>query len=111
MGIDRSCTKTCAADATRLEVFPGGGFSVTTSYLANQRPSSLARRGTYGVVCHKMAHAPHGLRGNFFPREFFPRMGKARLSRPLLDYDVARIPLRDWGLPHLALEAKKAAYH
>ena len=91
------------------ESFPGWGFSDNDLVLRISAHHPWLDAGTYGVVCHKMAHAPHGLRGKFFSKGVFSKDGESTIVRnPYWITTSLESRCADWGLPHLALEAKKA---
>ncbi len=87
------------------ETFTGWGYSDNDLVLRVSAHHPWIDAGTYGVVCYKMAHAPHGLRGQFFPRE-----GEARLpsTRPGLRRRSSRASLT--GVCRISL-SKRRRHH
>jgi hypothetical protein len=85
------------------EIFAGWGYSDIDLVLRLSAHHPWIDAGTYGVACHKMEHAPHGLRGRLFKQS-----GNAiTVNSQWITTSVAS-RFADWGLPHLALDLKKA---
>jgi hypothetical protein len=83
------------------ESFSGWGYSDTDLALRISPHYSWIDAGTYGVMCYKMQHAPGGHRGRLL------KGGNIGINRPWITTTLSSRYI-DWGLPHLALEAKKA---
>lgn len=85
------------------ESFPSWGYSDNDLVLRVSAHHPWLDAGTYGVVCYKMEHAPHGMRGRLL------KGGGTAIdrNRPWITTSLAS-RYADWGLPHLALEPKKA---
>jgi len=90
-------------DAKGLEEnFPGWGYSDIDLVLRISAHHPWIDAGSLGVVCHKMQHSPEGRRG---------RMLKGASKIDLNPYWITTTlssRSTDWGLPHLAIEEKKA---
>lgn len=92
-------------DANALEeTFPAYGYTDVDLVLRVTAHHPWIDAGAYGAVCFKMEHAPKGLRGRLFSKEGGSTIS---INSPWITTSLAS-RYADWGLPNLALEAKKA---